>query len=244
MDFSWRRRYRRYGRTNAVDDRIVRAVEHDLHLLHRSESNFSILGATGNVYTVRLSTTPSCTCPDLIRPCKHILFVLIRVLGVYAEDESIRGTTLRQSLVSCLLGTPTLPEALARKDVRKTFHALSSEAKNKKRPRSEAEVEIPEGTVCPVCLDEMEKGDKAVACEKCKNLLHEECFSKWKRSRGSNAVTCVICRARWTSEEDKYVYLDAYVREESGDEDSEDSMFGDDDDGYSDSDSDDERRGK
>ncbi|KAI7993882.1 hypothetical protein LOK49_LG11G01754 [Camellia lanceoleosa] len=42
--------------TQPVADRILRALRHRLRLLHRSESDF-VLGATGNVYTVTLSTT-------------------------------------------------------------------------------------------------------------------------------------------------------------------------------------------
>ncbi|CAI5508726.1 unnamed protein product, partial [Closterium sp. Naga37s-1] len=46
--------------------------------------NFHVLGATGNVYTVTISQQPSCTCPDYGNGnlCKHVLFVLLRVLHV------------------------------------------------------------------------------------------------------------------------------------------------------------------
>ncbi|KAM1726116.1 hypothetical protein ACFX12_016929 [Malus domestica] len=38
--------------TQPFADRILRALHHNLRLLHHRESNFSVLGATGNVYTV------------------------------------------------------------------------------------------------------------------------------------------------------------------------------------------------
>ncbi|KAM1289558.1 hypothetical protein ACFX2I_016801 [Malus domestica] len=41
--------------TQPFADRILRALHHNLRLLHHRESNFSVLGATGNVYTVSLS---------------------------------------------------------------------------------------------------------------------------------------------------------------------------------------------
>lgn len=36
---------------------------------------FSVLGATGNVYTVEIGRHPHCTCPDHMKGniCKHIL---------------------------------------------------------------------------------------------------------------------------------------------------------------------------
>ena len=43
---------------------------------------FLVLGSTGNVYTVMIKHVLSCDCPDALKGnhCKHILFVLIRVL--------------------------------------------------------------------------------------------------------------------------------------------------------------------
>lgn len=211
--------YARYHRqTQPVAERIVRAIRHSLRLLHRSESNFFVLGATGNVYTVILSTTPSCTCPDRSTPCKHILFVLIRVLGLSLDDMCLGRRTWRPCQLSRLLCMPTLPESFAGETVRRMFHELFFKTR-----RRRAAIEIEEGTVCPVCLDEMEKGGGervVVACGTCRNLIHEECLLKWKRSGGGRrSASCVICRARWRdirADEDKYLNLAAYVSEGDG----------------------------
>ncbi|GAV65536.1 SWIM domain-containing protein/zf-RING_2 domain-containing protein [Cephalotus follicularis] len=202
--------------TQPVADRIVRAIRHRLRLLHRSESNFFILGATGNVYTVTLSTTPSCTCPDRLIPCKHILFAYIRVLGVSLDDPCLRRRTLRPCQLSRLLGTPTLVESLAGASVRERFHQLFVQARH--QGVSGPVVEIEEGSACPVCLEEMEKGEKVVACGTCRNLIHEECLARWKRSRGRRSASCVICRARWRdrADQDKYLNLAAFVSEDDG----------------------------
>ncbi|XP_039044185.1 uncharacterized protein LOC120183578 [Hibiscus syriacus] len=186
-----------------------RALRHPLFLLHRSDSNFFVLGATGNVYTVTLSSTLSCTCPDRTTPCKHILFVLIRALGVSVDDTCLQRRTLRPCRLSHLLGTPTSPEAFAGASLRERFHQLFSE--RKKQGGSGDVREIEKGTVCPVCLEEMEKGDKAAACSTCRNLIHEECLLRWKRSRGRRSANCVICRARWSSDQEKYLNLAAYI---------------------------------
>ncbi|MBA0722928.1 hypothetical protein Golax_003558 [Gossypium laxum] len=206
----------RFKPTQPVAERIARALRHPLFLLHRSDSDFFVLGATGNVYTVTLSSTPSCTCPDRTTPCKHILFVLIRALGVSVDDACLRRRTLRPCRLSRLLGTMTLPEALAGAGVRERFHQLFSQRKT--QGESGGVKEIEEGTVCPVCLEEMEKGEKVAACSTCRNLIHEECLMRWKRSRGRRSANCVICRARWSSDQEKYLNLAAYIgRDDVGD---------------------------
>ncbi|WCJ38343.1 SWIM zinc finger family protein / mitogen-activated protein kinase kinase kinase (MAPKKK)-related [Euphorbia peplus] len=208
--YRYRRRPRYRSRRQPVSDRIDRAVSHDLRLLHRSDPNFFILGATGNVYTVTLSTTPSCTCPDPITPCKHILFVLIRVLGVSIEDRSLYQNNLRPCSLFRLLNTPSAVDSLADSSVRQRFHKLYFGEKK----TCKEQVKIEEGTTCPICLDDIEVTAvaKAVACETCKNVVHEECLTKWRRTRGSRGVSCVICRARWSQgfdrdQEDAYLNL-------------------------------------
>ncbi|XP_058780689.1 uncharacterized protein LOC131654775 [Vicia villosa] len=207
------RRHSRFKHSQPISDRIVRALRHRLRLLHRAGSTFFIFGATGNVYTVTLSSTPTCTCPDRTTPCKHIIFVLIRVLGVSQNDACVRRRNLRPCHLQRLLNMPTLPEAVAGFPLRQRFHQVFFEGGSKK---GKSNVEMEEGSTCPVCLEEMGKEEKLVACGTCRNVIHEECLVRWKRSRGRRSASCVICRARWRDrvEEDKYVNLSAYVSED------------------------------
>ncbi|XAR69294.1 Mitogen-activated protein kinase kinase kinase [Bertholletia excelsa] len=203
----------RYRVTPPVADRILRALRHRLRLLHRSDSDFFILGATGNVYTVTLSLTPSCSCPDRTTPCKHIFFVFIKVLNVPLDDACLRRRTLRPCQLSRLLSTPSSPETLAGPNVRQIFHQLFLQARRENLP---APLEIEDGTMCPVCLDELRAEEKLVSCSTCRNLVHEECLLTWKRASRRRSVTCVICRARWRNrvEQEAYLNLSAYVNEE------------------------------
>ncbi|GFS35425.1 SWIM zinc finger family protein [Actinidia rufa] len=207
-------RDRQFEITQPVADRIIRALGHRICLLHRSESNFFVLGATRNVYTVTLSATPSCTCPDRTTPCKHILFVFIRVLGLSLDDTCLRRRTLRPCQLIRLLGTPTSPQSLAGAGVRERFHQIFFQ----ERPGSfRANVDVEDGTVCPVCLDEMGPREKVVACGTCRNPIHEECLRTWKRISRRRTATCVICRSRWrtsTSDQETYLNLSAYVSED------------------------------
>ncbi|CAI5959494.1 unnamed protein product [Closterium sp. NIES-65] len=67
--------------------------------------NFHVLGATGNVYTVTISQQPSCTCPDYGNGnlCKHVLFVLLRVLHVDEEDPRVWQRSLLSTELNELL---------------------------------------------------------------------------------------------------------------------------------------------
>ncbi|MCL7047919.1 hypothetical protein MKW94_022149 [Papaver nudicaule] len=91
-------------------ERVERAFNQCIHLLHRSEADFFVLGDTGNVYTVTLSRIPSCNCPDQHTPCKHMLFVLLRVLRISSHDACLRSKTLMQSQVARLLKKPSSVE--------------------------------------------------------------------------------------------------------------------------------------
>lgn len=204
-------------------DRMVRALHHHLRLLHRSDSDFFVLGATGNVYIVTLSATPSCTCPDRATPCKHILFVFVRVLGVPLDDSCLRRRTLRACRLTRLLCTPTSPDSVAGAGVRERFHQLFFRQGSSSSSSRPSTVEFEEGTTCPVCLEEMDgKEERVVACGTCRNPIHEECLMRWKRSTGRRSASCVICRARWrvrtsTSDQDQYLNLSAFVTQEEED---------------------------
>lgn len=200
--------------TQPLAERVIRALRHRLRLLHRLDLTFFVLGATGNVYTVNISNTTSCTCPDRIAPCKHILFVLIRVLGLPLDDACIWRKTLRPCQLNRLLSLPTSTEALAGTTVREMFHQLFFQAGASSCRR---ELEVEDGTNCPVCLEEMGKGEKLVACGTCRNRIHEECLMAWKKSSRRRSASCVLCRARWRTEradQDKYLNLSAYISED------------------------------
>ncbi|RVX17605.1 hypothetical protein CK203_003822 [Vitis vinifera] len=175
----------RFKPTQPVADRIVRAIRHRLRLLHRSESNFFVLGATGNV-----------------------------------------RRTLRPCLLSHLLSKPTSPEAVAGAGVRERFHQLFLQARE---GSSRPAIEIEDGTMCPVCLDEMGRGEKVVACGTCRNPIHEECLLTWKRTRGRRSASCVICRARWSNrtDQERYLNLAAYVSDDDEVAEGDGGLWGD-----------------
>ncbi|GAX81448.1 hypothetical protein CEUSTIGMA_g8877.t1 [Chlamydomonas eustigma] len=92
-------RYRSHP-TQAILDRIQRALSQGAGAAHRlylidsepvappgspsgAKQVFAVMGTTGNVYNVTIGCHPGCTCPDKVQRssvCKHMLFVMLRVL--------------------------------------------------------------------------------------------------------------------------------------------------------------------
>ncbi|KAG2606570.1 mitogen-activated protein kinase kinase kinase 1-like [Panicum virgatum] len=218
--------------TRRVANRIIRALQHQLRLLHRAGAEFFVLGATGNVYTVTLAAAPACTCPDPAVPCKHILFVLLRVLGLSLDEACVWRQALRPCEVARLVAAPTYPDVLAGARARERFHQLWSARPAADARRDAASSGRPlDGAACPVCLEEMAPAAAAapqavLTCRTCRNAVHAECFARWKRSRARRAATCVVCRSRWRQpnrerereqEQEQYMNLAAYMNDGDGD---------------------------
>lgn len=73
-----------------------------------------------------------------------------------------------------------------------------------------------DGSACPICLEEME-GGRLLRCRTCRNWIHEECFTRWKRSGGRRTASCVVCRAKWRtngSGQENYLNLGAFIHQE------------------------------
>lgn len=204
-------RHRFYPKQHLAE-RVIRALSHGLRLLHRSAATFYILGATANVYSVTLSSTPTCSCPDRTTPCKHILFVYIQVLNISLDDACLWRRTLHPCQLHRLLSAPMSNKATAGASIRERFHQLYFQ----ERQCSQQSIKIEDGSVCPVCLEEMTLEEKIIACASCNNLIHDECMTAWKKSSRRRSTSCVICRARWKSARErddqiKYLNLSAYV---------------------------------
>lgn len=100
-----------------TQSRIERALSQRMFLVDRLDAaggawggeavrqRFSVLGSTGNVYTVTIGDAGnSCTCPDNSRSrgrCKHALFVLLKVLKVPADHPLLYQRSLRRSELRC-----------------------------------------------------------------------------------------------------------------------------------------------
>ncbi|KAK9047891.1 hypothetical protein SSX86_033147 [Deinandra increscens subsp. villosa] len=174
--------------------RLQRSLDNPLRLLHRSASAFFVLGSAGKVYTVTLSATPTCDCPDPTTPCKHILFVYIRVLSLPQNDPCLQSYNLLPCQLTRLLSAEVSDEAVAGASIRRRFRELYRRRRDE-RKRSE---KVGDGSTCHVCLGEMGVGGvRLVACGACRGRI-----IRWRDGDGGD---------------DKYIDLSAYVSEDEDD---------------------------
>jgi hypothetical protein len=90
-----------------VRTRIQRASSQRLFLIRQEKlgevqglcRQYAVLGSTGNVYTVDIGRVPQCSCPDCLggNLCKHILFVMLKVLRVAPASPLVFQKALLQT---------------------------------------------------------------------------------------------------------------------------------------------------
>jgi len=189
---------------------------------------FVILGANGNVYTVRICCQPSCDCEEQIRGknnCEHIIFVYIKIFNLPANDVRIVQKALLQSeLTSMFNNHPSVsPAILADPTVTEKYLELTRVSKKAKRVVKQKPIEGD----CPVCFEKMEDSQQLVYCKySCGNTIHADCFHQWKTSKTeeNKEVRCIYCRAKWEQDpeairkahmKDGYLNLSAYQQDPS-----------------------------
>ncbi|CAJ1422936.1 unnamed protein product [Effrenium voratum] len=94
-----------------VQERIDRAFGHRLYFLARAPAEggekLDVLGSTGNVYHVELrSQGNACSCLDFAKGggvCKHLLFVMLRVLKLARDDHRVWQSGLTESVDDAVL---------------------------------------------------------------------------------------------------------------------------------------------
>ncbi|KIK87552.1 hypothetical protein PAXRUDRAFT_831831 [Paxillus rubicundulus Ve08.2h10] len=206
-------------------DRVERVMSQRFFMIDRRRDDgefreeFSVLGSTGNVYTVIIGKTPSCSCPDATKGnhCKHILFIFLKVLQV-SQDSHVwyQKALLTSELAAIFADAPPAPNSFAHQRVRDAYARSTGQTLNvaatpsgsgsggasgsasgvTKGPRRQPTAEDD----CPICYEGMHGAAESRLewCEACGNAVHKECFSEWAKSSRNNH-TCVFCRAPWVN---------------------------------------------
>ena len=139
--------------------------------------------------------------------CKHILFVLLRVLGDASDDPTTRCAAPRRippAALAALLAAPAHRAAHAAPAVAARYEALC---------RGEAVPELParpiddDTNMCAICYEELVAlpagGAPTAVLAHCRlgcgRSLHAECLARWgaARRRAHEELTCPFCRAPW-----------------------------------------------
>lgn len=209
-----------------IMDRCDRAMSQRMFMIERvpyanapnQVDFFKVLGSTGNVYTVTIGNFPSCDCPDYINgnsPCKHIIFVFLKVLKV-PEDSSIwyqKGLTAAEvqwvfrhappAPTGSVAVPPSVRDAYLRATGNLPEQVTSTSGDNEHFDGKRIKAI---GEDCPVCYEEMTQQDdvnkKLVyddSLSGCGRPLHAECFRMWAvtAKKSGKDVTCVWCRNEW-----------------------------------------------
>ncbi|KAF9242084.1 hypothetical protein BU15DRAFT_44359 [Melanogaster broomeanus] len=204
-------------------DRVGRVMSQRFFMIDRRRNDgelreeFSVLGSTGNVYTVVIDKTPSCSCPDATKGnhCKHILFIFLKVLQV-PQDSHVwyQKALLTSELASIFADAPLAPNSLAHQRVRDAYarstgqnlnvvaktSAVGSggDSESASGPTGVAHRQPTADDDCPICYEGMHgTAESQLAwCKTCGNAVHKGCFSQWAKSSPTN-ITCVFCRAPW-----------------------------------------------
>lgn len=148
----------------------------------------SLAGTTGNVYTIIVDKVPSCNCPHARKgnQCKHIIYVLSRVLRVPAHLE-YQLAFISSELKEIFAKAPPLP----------TEQGDATEKDGNRKPL--------EGE-CPICCVDFEpenRKEEVVFCKAaCGNNIHKECFQQWAAIKKGGEVTCPFCRTPWEGDEE------------------------------------------
>ncbi|KAF1960126.1 hypothetical protein CC80DRAFT_378230, partial [Byssothecium circinans] len=164
------------------------------------EEKVIMAGSTGNVYTQHICQVSTCDCPHAKKgnQCKHIIYVMLRVLK--AKEEVGYQLALTSSELRELFANATPIPGTEPQDT-DTNTANAGEDGNRKPIEGE----------CPICYADFELNDRKniVYCKaSCGNNVHRDCMQSWATVKAGKA-TCPYCRARW--EEDVGATFDGKV---------------------------------
>ena len=211
----------------ATQQRIDRACTQRMYLVTKDAEpdmealccNFVVLGSTGNVYNVAIQRIPSCSCPDHARGnlCKHILFVLLKVMAVPSNSDLIYqaawiGSELREmfegmrirfrQVSGAVLANQLVQESYARlKRGEEVIDVDDSAAGVARRPTEDQD--------CPICFEALGTNlSKTCYCRsRCGANFHTACIQHWLRSQRSEP-TCPMCRGPWEDPDKKKTSCD------------------------------------
>ena len=198
----------------ACSERIGRALSQRLYLIKREDitrdeigaikASFVVLGSTGNVYNVTISRLVSCTCPDHLKGniCKHIIFVMVRVLKQPRHSNLIiQAALLSTELETIFANVPETNDraVLANSAVLAAFGETADEGSKEAVEEKGKQKPITDEDDCPVCFEALKDSPPSQLdwCrEGCGKSIHVQCWKMWK-SQGKN--TCVLCRCEWST---------------------------------------------
>lgn len=161
------------------------------------DMEFDVMGTTKNVYTVKVTKTPTCTCPDhttRFNRCKHIFFILRRIMKINEEfdddDFEDKAEFNNKELKRMIKNMPVVMNTLTvDKCVKDKYDQLKCKNKNGCVEMKGCD------DVCCICFDDLDNGEELDYCKKsCGRPIHTECFAMYCEKRDKK---CLICGSEW-----------------------------------------------
>jgi hypothetical protein len=185
--------------------RLQRAVSQRMYVVDKrklsdTSMEYRVLGSTGNLYKIVMGPSPSCNCPDAMKgnnPCKHSLFVRIKVLKIDDNDPMMWQVGYTDEELKKVFATDLLGDHVVSQKVRDLLKGSDIES-----AQDEGRKAISAEDSCAICYDSLSEAEALVWCRGgCGNNVHKACFAIWSQNchRGGVGVTCVYCRAPWTN---------------------------------------------
>jgi len=166
------------------------------------------MGSTGNIYNVIIKNAPECSCPDYTtrhKRCKHIYFILIRVMKVDDEDQDEYSNV---EIMQMFQNIPNVTHNLiVDGKTKQKYDALKN---NNKLDQTKSTDVVKKGTddLCPICLDDLENGDDLDHCKfSCGKSIHKVCYEMWTKKKAAN---CIFCNANWFVKKDETKYVNLF----------------------------------
>ena len=148
------------------DQRMDRGRTQKIYLVNRNvndtNATFDVMGTTGNIYSVKLSGFPTCSCPDFTqrkRRCKHIFFMLARIFTIEnPHQEKFTASEIEQYIAKYQIN-------IAKLTVKYDLKSLCTEIGAKNTEDN-----------CVICMDAVLNGEQYVYCKKsCGRCVHLDC---------------------------------------------------------------------
>ena len=225
----WEEWYR-LGPEKGHEARIERALCQRIFLISMTQiterkREFEILGNSGNLYKVTLGNQKHhCSCPDDTVPCKHILFVQLRIFKLAhnsplvcknkwdkKETESLfKKFPISQQVSKNLCASEEVTEKVKEYNYNLT---KKRKAENKTKTKPESQDDLPklplmeiceetkvqrrryDGEDCSICYEEM-KPDKEEFVW-CRDWCGQSFHKVCATKWASRKKTCPLCRKEW-----------------------------------------------
>ncbi len=161
--------------------------------------------------------------------CKHISFIMCRVLG-YATIDFFKTFTLNKDEVNMIMEKMSVERNAIMMNIevnrmKESCNSIDNSLIIRRKMlnkdaflNSNRDVKEEE---CPICFDEIEQNVNRLNCPECKKHVHKECMEIWL-SRNSS---CVHCRSNKWRHYTKCFIENKSIEEKENEEDEEDEYY-------------------